>query len=536
MTSDQQGEEVQGEGQAQVNGQAQSTEGHPNTNPNTATTATNSITSSYDTTSNSSTNSNTNSSSAVIATPSYDVVRGFLCEDPPESPYELDRRFFPSKFGGRPAWLIPENFPTDLNCQKCGKVMSFLMQLYASRNELDEKCFHRQLYVFTCACCPDQFRVFRAQLPLKNPYYSEMNPNSRDQDEVIEEIKDEIRAKCRAVVGKGGESNESDCNLEPIAGLCRRTGLPEACFGVGQDDGHVKIFSEYEIDAEAEDSDEDSGSDSESDGEDIQSDIPDSKDSNKNPNPLNHQNMGPLQPSKDSLDAHALLNDQLSKNMYKEYLSKLRNKEIEELGEEDMAFYKEWSEKNGPKRDTAFAAFQKENDNFPLSILRYISWDYESGKDETGEEGDEVDKEEKMTVAESENHEKDNTTSQQYSIDPLFYTSSEQQKPSDIPCCPHCNQPRTFELQLMPGLIHADHPSRKPTHHEFGTVMVYTCGESCEKKMQCKDQCRYVEEFCWVQKEDLGERRSEGVKETKSKQAEKNEKEKNESNACAGGA
>eukprot|EP00916_Digyalum_oweni_P006403 GHVL01010996.1.p1 GENE.GHVL01010996.1~~GHVL01010996.1.p1 ORF type:complete len:288 (+),score=42.47 GHVL01010996.1:31-894(+) len=79
----------------------------------------------------------------------------------------VDRRCFPSKIGGKPAWLIPD--PIIVVCSKCKNKMIFLLQLYAGKEE--ERSFHRCLYVFVCQVC-NEFKVFRCQLPKINDFYS----------------------------------------------------------------------------------------------------------------------------------------------------------------------------------------------------------------------------------------------------------------------------------------------------------------------------------------------------------------------------
>lgn len=53
---------------------------------------------------------------------------GFV--EPPLCPTDLLRHRFPSKVGGRPAWLDPVHLPKmdQLTCPFTGKVMRFLMQ------------------------------------------------------------------------------------------------------------------------------------------------------------------------------------------------------------------------------------------------------------------------------------------------------------------------------------------------------------------------------------------------------------------------
>lgn len=73
---------------------------------------------------------------------------GFLddCE-----PYLLTNRYYPSKVGGKPAWLELANIPgaEQLRCPKCQQLMVFFAQLYASHDSRVH-CFHRSLFVFVC--------------------------------------------------------------------------------------------------------------------------------------------------------------------------------------------------------------------------------------------------------------------------------------------------------------------------------------------------------------------------------------------------
>lgn len=94
--------------------------------------------------------------------------------------WKLRSKFFPSKIGGKPAWLTLNNLPepSDLLCKDCGNPYVFLLQLYANIDENDNT-FHRSIFVFMCSngkCIKkfsnDNFVVFRTQLPRKNDFYS----------------------------------------------------------------------------------------------------------------------------------------------------------------------------------------------------------------------------------------------------------------------------------------------------------------------------------------------------------------------------
>ncbi|XP_037553419.1 programmed cell death protein 2 [Nematolebias whitei] len=107
---------------------------------------------------------------------SADVVLGFL-ED--AEPWRLRASQFPSKVGGRPAWLSQTGLPSvsALECEICGLPMVFLLQVYAPISGWD-RSFHRTLFLFCCKTpkCYSRndnrcIKVFRSQLPRKNDFY-----------------------------------------------------------------------------------------------------------------------------------------------------------------------------------------------------------------------------------------------------------------------------------------------------------------------------------------------------------------------------
>ncbi|XP_011497016.1 PREDICTED: programmed cell death protein 2 [Ceratosolen solmsi marchali] len=93
--------------------------------------------------------------------------------------WKLESRFFPSKVGGKPAWLELKNIPDakQLACNHCKNPCIFLCQIYAPYEE-DEKAFHRTLFVFICKnvdCCKENYngniKVLRSQLERINEFY-----------------------------------------------------------------------------------------------------------------------------------------------------------------------------------------------------------------------------------------------------------------------------------------------------------------------------------------------------------------------------
>ncbi|XP_027846712.2 programmed cell death protein 2 [Aphis gossypii] len=107
------------------------------------------------------------------------VLLGTIDKHSITQPHELTSAFFPSKVGGKPAWLDFNNIPeaSELTCLKCNIPLVFLCQLYAPIDEpgFSNFCFHRTLFVFFCNECKDErtFTVFRTQLRRVNEYYQE---------------------------------------------------------------------------------------------------------------------------------------------------------------------------------------------------------------------------------------------------------------------------------------------------------------------------------------------------------------------------
>ncbi|KAF4095309.1 programmed cell death protein 2-like [Onychostoma macrolepis] len=80
---------------------------------------------------------------------------------------------------------------------------------------------------------------------------------------------------------------------------------------------------------------------------------------------------------------------------------------------------------------------------------------------------------------------------------PLFIAEPPSSVSQTVPCCAHCSSPRVFELQLMPALVSllSSADTNSDISLEFGTVLVYTCRNSCWKSGSTFP----VEEFLVVQ-------------------------------------
>ncbi|XP_035520514.1 programmed cell death protein 2-like [Morone saxatilis] len=79
---------------------------------------------------------------------------------------------------------------------------------------------------------------------------------------------------------------------------------------------------------------------------------------------------------------------------------------------------------------------------------------------------------------------------------PLFISEPPSNMAHVVSACGHCGGSRTFELQLMPALVSLlQRSGGGEAELEFGTVLVYTCANSC----WTTGSRSAVEEFCFVQ-------------------------------------
>ncbi|XP_020369655.1 programmed cell death protein 2 [Rhincodon typus] len=179
----------------------------------------------------------------------------------PAAPARLLSSQFPSKVGGRPAWLsLQLPGPERLRCGGCARPMVFLLQVYAPR----DRAFHRALLLFCCALpsCPRRrFAVFRSQLGRINEFYP---PEPEPEAEAEPRPRPGLRL-CR-VCGASGPKSCSRCRWAHYCGkehqsLDWRAGHREACGqALGEADGGLSslniLFPEFELVMELEDSED----------------------------------------------------------------------------------------------------------------------------------------------------------------------------------------------------------------------------------------------------------------------------------------
>ncbi|XP_036402090.1 programmed cell death protein 2 [Megalops cyprinoides] len=196
------------------------------------------------------------------------IVLGFLEE---AESWQLQSAQFPSKVGGKPAWLSQLDLPSpkQIECETCHQPLAFLLQVYAPIVGQD-RSFHRTLFVFCCktpTCYSHNdsrcFKVFRSQLPRRNDFYPYDPPpdestgeNENDSDVLQSGVK-----LCR-VCGCLGPKSCSRCH---IANYCSKehqvidwkAGHKSECSSNGASNpagsvGQGFLFPEYELVTEPE--------------------------------------------------------------------------------------------------------------------------------------------------------------------------------------------------------------------------------------------------------------------------------------------
>lgn len=183
--------------------------------------------------------------------------------------WRLESRFFPSKVGGKPAWLNLKDIPGEKNlrCEYCQEPCIFLCQIYAPYED-NETAFHRTIYVFVCKkseCCkPNEsgnLKVFRSQLPRTNEFYSPEPPVEEPNWGI--DVNTTKWVKTCQLCGIYAPNHCSKC--KQVNYCCRahqildwKSGHKESCCTNRSATTNSKLlFPEYEIIIEAEDEKED---------------------------------------------------------------------------------------------------------------------------------------------------------------------------------------------------------------------------------------------------------------------------------------
>ncbi|XP_063228563.1 programmed cell death protein 2 isoform X2 [Bacillus rossius redtenbacheri] len=337
-------------------------------------------------------------------------------------PWKLHSRFFPSKVGGKPAWLDLSNLPSDINCKNCGKICVFLCQVYAPFDSHKE-CFHRTIFVFVCRdseCCKENcnknFRVFRCQLPRENPYYP-FDPPVEDKtwrpDVTVEKFcKVCILCGTKAPYHCGKCKTLCYCSREHQM-LHWKAGHKEKCSDGSsrQDDGSARfLLPEFELQTE-EDADESVDVEEGAGGDD------DEDRRLSEYEQLLRRGCGGTFQGDSSVDADLL---------------RLAT----------------------PPEDRAFVAYAARVKDDPEQVLRY-------------ERGGA----------------------------PLWVSDHHAAQSQDVPPCPLCAAPRSFEFQIFSVLLNHLGLDAVGRSVDWGTLAVYTCRDSCGQGPTYKEEFLCKQDF-----------------------------------------
>eukprot|EP00927_Polykrikos_kofoidii_P020645 TRINITY_DN19838_c0_g1_i3.p1 TRINITY_DN19838_c0_g1~~TRINITY_DN19838_c0_g1_i3.p1 ORF type:complete len:454 (+),score=120.08 TRINITY_DN19838_c0_g1_i3:56-1363(+) len=382
-------------------------------------------------------------------------------EEPPSARERklLTRRNFPSKVGGKPAWLVPEHLP-DVTCHDCSRPMRFLLQTYASRASQTAAAFHRVLHLFVCTNCqPNKVRAFRAQLPRQNSFYSSDPPV---EEQVLKAAVDDpelwplICWDCGLPCGVAGTSADAEAERQQEGEIEAADVVDNRCFECvrrlrnGDDPA---MFSERELATSAatvpeeEDEDEAAATVAREDANGGGAKVEDAL----------AMADAAIVSAGDKEEIDPVLMQRL-----KEFRERVANDPENALDGSEQQVFEEWSQEKGEK-DKTFSRFQRYSAENKAHVIRYVF----GGK-------------------------------------PLWFCDKGKFI-SAPPPCPLCDAERVFEFQVQPQLIALLGDSELGRRLDYGTVCVFVCGESCAPRVADGDigtpSSRYFEEFTYVQPE-----------------------------------
>ncbi|XP_041468574.1 programmed cell death protein 2-like [Lytechinus variegatus] len=371
------------------------------------------------------------------------VELGFVEKSPP---WRLLSQFFPSKVGGKPAWLNLKEVPKSQNlfCPNCNKTMVFLLQIYCPPPPGDEddataaatgqsSCFHRTLYVFCCreATChqtsnsEDQkspFAIFRCQLARRNDFYSYEPPDEDNQvpeKDIISPMQFDILlcdvcgcnagnrkcGKCQKAVYCCKDHQVMDWKMGHKAKCGKEFGLHDATPPAS----NKFLFPEFELVTEPE-------------SEEYAA----------------HEDEENIEKGSSNEDLR-LVGASLVQTAVELENGCMSAKDLDRMARKET------------EDDVQFMNFKKRISHDPDQVLRY----QKGGR-------------------------------------PLFVSANDQPSEKDIVPC-SCGAKRQFEFQIMPQLLtHLDVDSLDVSI-DWGTLLIYTCSKSCTEGPP------YHPEFLWKQ-------------------------------------
>ncbi|GBF91752.1 hypothetical protein Rsub_04056 [Raphidocelis subcapitata] len=362
---------------------------------------------------------------------------GFV--EPPERATDLLRHRFPSKVGGRPAWLDPVHLPgsVELTCAASGQPLRFLLQLYCPPDAAGPHAFHRSVFLFVSPrgdklASPGAVRALRCQLARENPYYSSDPPGPGDlvppelpaadaaavaaadpwRSYAAERIHAAIHARQGGAAGGAAAAAAAAAGGSAEEGSGGGGGGSSSGGGSGGGGGGgrgPRLFKELELLVEPEPEDDGEG----------------------------------------SAEVQRVL------SAYRSRVEAEGDYDEDELPGDVMDGLQDATKEQ-------FAAFQARCARAPEQCLRYC---FQPG------------------------------------AAPLWPALANRPKPGDVPDCPGCGKPRRFEFQVMPQLLNfLDVDDEDPHAPDWGTIAVYSCPDSCvEAAARRGGDSAYAEEFVWVE-------------------------------------
>ncbi|GLI59478.1 hypothetical protein VaNZ11_001361 [Volvox africanus] len=418
---------------------------------------------------------------------------GFVEE--PEKPQLLLRHRFPSKVGGRPAWLDPVRLPSleMLTCRASGRLLDFLLQVYAPVDANPVEGFHRCLFLFISPEGsrlgePGAVRLFRCQLPRHNPYYSSEPPSNKDKYPQLLKPSDADASRERdpwrsvdaerllAAVSTSRSQpsvkrrKEAAATAAPAdAATTAATELAGAVLGDGDRNGAASttaaaaplprtgvrgpggLYSELELVVEPEDDYMDEEGEEEG------------RMQARRPGPVAG---GPGEPrggeegrgdggAVEGGDGGVEAEVRRALQQYRARVAEEGELDDEELPPDVM----EAVEDATAPDQRCFVDFQARVSWAPDQVIRYCFQD---------------------------------------GAQPLWPAPHGRPGPGDIPPCPCCGAPRKMEFQVMPQLLHyLQLDEDDPACPDWSTLVAYTCAASCSPPAGA--ECAYLEEVVWVQ-------------------------------------
>jgi pre-rRNA-processing protein TSR4 len=315
------------------------------------------------------------------------------------------------QIGGVPSWLAgpPPGHDDDDDagpptCQVCHSQMDFIGQLYAPKDDDDDimpHAFHRTLYIFGCPVDNDQVMVWRCNLPRDNPYW----PYRGDKEE--EDL-------------DHGDANNTTANATPLCVVC---GFPSSSIRGGVcpvqnlpfcGRAHQQYHYYYHSGATTKMSMEQAAADDDDD------DVP----------PPPEQQRGIYTPMYELVVEEEEYDDESDNDDDDGNVDTVvpagDQPEPNSEKEDDPDAYLEQADLNAALlgRDGTTAISQSERDDEVV---------YEKFRDRIADDKNQV---------------------LRYGGDDVLWMTAQYPTTTNIPPCDHCGQPRQYEFQLMPQLLH----------------------------------------------------------------------------------